>query len=556
MIVEWLLRLLGLTPRRERALARAAARGELLAQSRPEAERRAELARAMAAREGEPHVLLGTLDDGAPYRLPLADFEGLFSWVTGATGSGKTRLALAWLDQILRAMATGAPVSLLILDLKGELSDLILTLLGAETVRRPASGHLLEHLLTMRFFRGDAYLPPWNLLSPMPGLSAATQAHALAEALEHALGMGLGTRQEYAFAMVLALGIERALTLPELALALADPDALAVHARRSRSQELRVYFEHRYPREAPATRDGLTTRANLLLSIDSIRAMVSARATIDWRERLLPGRVSVLDFGGAPFGADGARRAVSSLALQLVLAGVFSPGTREGFCFIACDEVQDAITPATLRNLERILSTARSFQTGMLVVHQALTQLPSPFLQLLSTNVRVRAIGRAGGEDARLSREWAPRSVALRRPVTRVGERSEVLSHAEEERLFVAELGRLPRRRFLLADRTTPWGAQWITAPRIDIPTLSDLPSALRDRLERGAFGQPREALQLPAQVEEPASEPASDAAPEATPEPLPARRPRARRKGPKPEGDMPDLIEAAEDWGRGRRVH
>lgn len=561
MIIEWLLKLLGLSRTRERALARAAIRGELAAQTRPAMEQRAAFAQAMTAQATEPHVVLGTLDDGTPYRLPLEEFDGLFSWATGATGSGKTRLALTWIDQILRAIARGAPISLLLLDLKGELSDLTLSLVGAEVVRNAASGRLLDHLLTMRFFRGDAYLPPWNLLAPMPGLSVQTQAHALAEALEHALGMGLGTRQEYAFAMVLALGVERGLTLPEVSAALAEPDALAAHAKGSRNPELRVYFEHRYPREAQATRDGLTTRANLLLAIDSIRDMVSARTTIDWRERLKPGRVSVLDFGGAPFGADGARRAVSSLALQLVLAGVFAPGLREGFTFIVCDEVQDAITPATLHNLERIVTTARSFKTGMLVIHQALTQLPSAFLHLLSTNVRLRAIGRAGDADARLSREWAPRSVATRRPVARVGERPEVLSHAEEERLFVAQLGQLPRQRFLLSDRTAPWGPQWITAPRIDITALEDLPTGLRDRLERGAFGEarrglPTHAAEAPAVNDSQEHSSGGESSRDGVGEHAPTRRGRTRRKVAVTAAEMPDLIEAAKDWGRDRGVH
>lgn len=550
MVPRCLLRLFGLTPSRERSLARAAVERELTERHRPEAERAIALRTSMGARQLGPHVTLGQLDDGSPYALPLEDFDGLFGWVSGATGSGKTRLALAWLDQLLRLMAGGEAISIVVLDLKGELTELVLALTARILDEVPSAEPLLQHLLTIRFFRGE-FLPGWNLLAPMPGLSPATQARAIAEALEHALGMGLGSRQENVLGMVLSVGIELGLTIPELRAALWTPETLQAQAARSRSPEVRLYFRHRFARESPATVDGLATRLDILLSHESVRAMVSARSALDWRERLGAGRLSVLDLGGAPFGADGPRRAMASLSLQFVLSGVFDPGRRrDAFTLLVCDEVQEAVTPATLRNLDRIVSTARSFRTGLVSIHQSLSQLPAPFLHLLSTNVRVRAIGRSGVDDAALSREWLPVSGNVPRGPARIGERPEVLSRTDEERLHIAELGRLPRRRFLLADRVAPWGAQWITAPEIDVTEWMALPSALRARLERGAYGLGREELLGQSRLPDEGDDAAS-----AVPSSARAPRKGRGRRAPEAPAEMPDLIEAAESWGRGRRV-
>lgn len=557
MIARWLLSLLGLSRRRERTLARAAIRGELIERDRPEAERMLAVRRTMTERAGEPHVVLGQLDDGTPYVLPLSEFDGLFGWVSGATGSGKTRLVLAWIDQILTEMARGAAVSLIVVDLKGELTELVLSLLAERITQGREVGRLLANLLTVRFFAEGAHLPEWNLLAPMPGMSIATHARAIAEALEHALGMSLGSRQENVFGMVLAYAIERGLTIAELRAALEDPETLAAAGARSKNPEVRAYFEHRFVRESPATRDGLTSRLDLLLSLDSIRAMVSARGTIDWRTRFAPGCLSILDLGGAPFGGDSPRRAIASLALQFVLAGIFDPmRVRNGFTLLVCDEIQEAVTPATLRNLDRIVTTARSFGVSMVSIHQSLTQLPPAFLQLLSTNVRLRAIGRSGADDAWLSREWLPiTGTVVRSQGARPGERTEFFSRTEEERLRVEELGRAPRQRFLLADRVAPWGTRAVTAPSIAPPRWQDLPAELRARLERGAYGRPREELLAestpPAEIDAEPAEPTAPATPSTT-STRSKRRSSPRKTVAEP---MPDLIEAAEHFGRGRRV-
>jgi hypothetical protein len=554
VIPRWLLSLLGLSRWREQTRARAAIRGEIALRHRPEEEHVLAVRRTMTERAREPHVVLGQLDDSTPYVLPLSEFDGLFGWVSGATGSGKTRLALAWIDQILHEMARGAAVSVIVIDLKGELTELVLSLLAERVIQRREVGRLLTNLLTVRFFAEGAALPPWNLLAPMPGMSVATHARAIAEALEHALGMSLGSRQENVFGMVLAYAIERGLTIAELRAALEAPEELAADGARSKSPEVRTYFEHRFARETPATRDGLTSRLDLLLSLDSIRAMVSARDTIDWRTRLAPGCLSILDLGGAPFGGDSPRRAIASLALQFVLSGIFDPGrTRDGFTLLVCDEIQEAVTPATLRNLDRIVTTARSFRAGLLSIHQSLTQLPPAFLQLLSTNVRLRAIGRSGADDAWLSREWLPiTGTVVRSQGARPGERTEFISRTDEERLRVEELGRAPRQRFLLADRVAPWGTRSVTAPSITPPVWKELPAELRARLERGAYGRPREELLAestpPVEID---AEPAEPTAPRAT-STRSRRRSSSRKNSAEP---MPDLIVAAERFGRGRRV-
>jgi hypothetical protein len=103
------MRLVGWSPDREVALASAASaksRRQILAPRDADEER---FDAAMAGRAREPHVVIGCVVGRAgkkSYLFPEADFNGLFGWLTGGTGSGKSRTAGALLDALAAPLLT------------------------------------------------------------------------------------------------------------------------------------------------------------------------------------------------------------------------------------------------------------------------------------------------------------------------------------------------------------------------------------------------------------------------------------------------------------------
>lgn len=114
-------------------------------------------------------------------------------------------------------------------------------------------------------------------------------------------------------------------------------------------------------------------------------------------------------------------------------------------------------------------------------------------------------------------------------------ERLEFLSAAEEERVRVAELGRLPRQHFLVADRREPFQPRVMVAPSFAPPAWRAIDPTLRTAVLRGRAGVPREVLTERVRLleerllldAEPASDDVVDDAPEGAVT-VPRRRPRA----------------------------
>src|SRR5687767_11103014 len=117
------LRLLGLRPARERALARRShAEDERLLRAHVDQDDE----RFACAMETEPSgasVTFGTTET-VPYTLAADDVLRSFGWLTAATGAGKSFLVCGLIDQIVGALLAreNARAAVVLLDLKGETS--------------------------------------------------------------------------------------------------------------------------------------------------------------------------------------------------------------------------------------------------------------------------------------------------------------------------------------------------------------------------------------------------------------------------------------------------
>lgn len=509
----------------------------------------------MRRRERAPHVTLGSCPPGVPFRVRLADLDGAHSWCTAGTGGGKTRMTASFLASVLARLVAGEPVAIVVVGLQGDLCDLVLRSLGALLQSAPADrrDRVLSRLTVARFFRGD-HLPAWNILARSPHAPLLVQAGTLAEIIENALGAALGSRQETALTMLLALAIEAELSVNVLRLLLHEPEALGVLARRSSEPLVASYIRSRFARESSATLDGIASRLDRLLSLDDgLRGSLVGPETIDFARGLEPSSISVFDFAGTPLGAEGARRALSALTLQSLVTAALSSARRiAGPTLVVIDEAQLAFTPATVRTLETAVTTIRQFRVGLHFVNQSLVQIPRDFIQLLSTNVQWRFLGRSGETDASLSQEFLPRTGRIpkpRAPFAPQGDRPEFLSRSEETAFRIAECGALPRRTFFVTERSAPFGVRRMEAPAFDPPSWSAFPKELREVLERGATGVPRgELIDRAKKIESEAftrfvNGPEEGNADEAEPQPR-----RRSRKGALPR--TLDAVTRAAGWG------
>lgn len=449
----------------------------------------------MAAHERVPHVVLGTTEDGTPYRIPLTDLTSVPSWSTAGTGSGKSRFVGAFMAQIIRALVEGAPVAQVLKDGKGETADFLLRTVAAAVMRMTPARRaaFLSRLYVFRFF-GDRFLPSCPLLAPIPGLSADVQAGAIADVLVSVVGDStLGSRQRAALAAVIALAIEFQIPLAALPWLLSQPGDVVALAARSSVPSVRLSLS-RFEREPQGSVDGIVARLDTLLRVPSLKAALSGERAFDFAACSEPGSVSVFDYSGADLGASGSVHAIGSLGLSAYGNSAFDPRrVVQGTTSIVIDELQAFATSIAYKQVERLLTLGRSQGVGgVTLVHQGATQLPTELQSILNTNVALRVLGRSAERDVRAASEWLPR--ARRTPGQ--GRAPGTMSEAEQERLWTDRIGHLPTRHFLVADRRTDFAPRIVQALHFDPPPWSAIPPEIADAVLRGAAGVPRADLE------------------------------------------------------------
>lgn len=547
---DWFLRAAGHSDHRARLLAEASrAREQRAVIEALEADEVA-FEKSMAQVARKPHVTLGATQRGVSYRISVEDLVSLPSWVTAATGAGKSRFCGSFMEQLIARIAAGEPLSLVEIDGKGEGADMTLRSVTrqAERLRGSERDRFLQRVRVLRFF-DDRFLPTWNILAPQPGVAAPAQADAVADVLSEVVADAtVGPRQRATLAGVLSLGVEFGVPFAALPWLLSAPQQVAALAAQSRFASVRLQLS-RFEREPQGSIDGLLARISTILRIPSLKAVFSARDPLSFTASFEPGTITVIDFGGAPFGALSAVRAVGSLAVAGLANAAFDPRrVVRSRCLLVVDEPQVFATGVALEHFQRIMSLGRSFGAGgLMLVHQGPTQLAPTFLDLLSTNVTLRVIGRSSEADASAASEWLPITHAVSRPRApgaRRGGESRFLSDGEERRHRIGEIGHLPARHFLVADRRVATQPRIVQAQFYEPPRWDQLDPTIAERIRRGAIGVPRAELEARVvEIEEQASrmhEEANAGAPEQG-----RRRGRSRKtpnvvNGEPTEGEVP----------------
>lgn len=449
-----------------------------------------------------PHVVLGHTLSGVPYRIPLTDLVSLPGWITAGTGSGKSRFVGAIMLELIRHIVSGEPIAVVAIDGKGETVNHLRRSVSQVAASLPPERRerLLSHVQTFHFF-GSKYLPSWPLLARNADVSILTQADVIAEVLtENAADASIGPRQRLMLSRLLAVAIEFEIPLPALPWLMSNPTEVASLAARSSLPVVRLDLS-RFDREPQGSIDGLVARLGVLLGVPSLKASLSGTMPLDFGNAFKPGSITNIDFGGADMGARAAVRAMGSLAISALANAAFDPRRRvECKTMVIIDEPQAFLTNVSMNQLERLVTLGRSQGAGaVFFVHQGATQLPMELQTVLNTNIPMRIVGRSSERDAEAASEWLPRTGQVDRPRlpgTRKAGEGKYLSEAQELRYRVNEIGHLPQRHFLVADRRVDFQPRIVVSEPYDPPPEAALHPGVLAAVERGSCGVPRADLE------------------------------------------------------------
>jgi len=444
---------------------------------------------AMVCRPNDRRILLGRARDlsGEPFwcGLPFEDFLGKHSWITGATGSGKSYFTLACLLQVLQA----GRFPVLVVDLKSELSELLTELVVPALIRTRGGERLLNRLRIIRPFGRD--LPMLRVTEAEPGVPRAIQAFNLASALEDALADDLGSRMTRVFLRLCALAIELGYPLTAIQRWLESPEAFARDARRSTDPVAREYARSGFVRESRPAVDALLARLDTFLFLDEVKLALSAPQCVNFGEVLESG-LTIVDLGSPPAGAERAQRFWAGILTGRITRAILSRPITDQTpqTWVIFEEVQEALGSGQAAQFARLLALARHKRCGVTLINQQPAQLASvdsTLVKVLRTNAGVECAFRANIEDAKTLVHALP--VPPRQ------------KNVAETRLgFLTELTQMPDRDYLLWLKQAPFRAQHVRSPRLGVPGLREsanqLGGEVREAIRRGVVSMDRAALE------------------------------------------------------------
>lgn len=440
-------------------------------------------------------LLLGRARDlaGEPFwcGLPIARFLSSHSWITGATGSGKSFFTLACLLQVLRDGRT--PV--LVFDFKSELTQLLVELIIPALLAQRGGEQLLNRLRIIQPFARD--LPMLRVTEAEPGVPRAIQAFNLASALEDALADDLGSRMTRVFLRLCALAIELNYPLTVIQRWLEWPETFARDANRSADPVVREYARSGFTRESRPAVDALLARLDTFLFLDEVKLALSAPRCVNFAEALESG-LTIVDLGSPPAGAERAQRFWAGILTGRITRAILSrPVTdRSPRAWVIFEEVQEGLGGGQAEQFARLLALARHKLTAVTLINQQPAQLAavdSTLVKVLRTNAGMECVFRANIEDAKTLVHALPTPPRQH--------------NAGEARLeLVTELTQMPDREYLLWLKQAPFRAQHVRSPRLDVAGLRAAAARLEPdalaAIRRGVVSMDRAALEAHAAAE------------------------------------------------------
>jgi Helicase HerA, central domain len=288
----------------------------------------------------------------------------------GRTGTGKSSLIRWFCEQDIRAGR-----GFFAFDIHGELTPILLTLIGAEEERLHAD--LSDKVIVLD--PADAeYSVGLNPLDVPSGEDSFLRITQFGEVLEHRWGLqAFGARTAELLRNALLVLAENNFTLIEL-----DP-LLTVRAFRRTSMthvtnaEIRHYFERRYdtvsePMQA-VLREPILNKTSAFTADPRFRFIVGQqRSSFSFAQAMDEGKWIIANLAKGRLGSEAIT--LGALLLTTVKHAAFGRSKREVFTIYA-DEMQNLVGYGT--DLETMLGEVRKFGLSVCTANQYLEQLPT-----------------------------------------------------------------------------------------------------------------------------------------------------------------------------------
>jgi hypothetical protein len=474
----------------------------------------------LARQPGTIQIGTSALDPSLAISLNLPDLLGAgHGLVLGRTGTGKTRLVLGIIRELLRLFfLSPSAARVFVTDFKGDLATLILGLVAeiADQLPPRQTNRLLDALVVIDPFSGEG-LVPLNVLAREPGSTVApeVQAYEVASMFERMTKAPTGVVQDQLLFNLLLMGVcDGHLGLPDLVPLVTDSTARAAVAARSPNADVRRFFAESRPIPISSAA-GLQARFSRLLRLPATSLMLGARGCIDFRS-LLREKIVVANLGSPPLGCEDIARWWGGLVTLKTTRAIFERTPEEAArpVLMAVDEWQEGLAAGdeTAENYERVLAMARSRGVALMLISQSLSgaaKISSSLPKVVATNTSHQALFSAAGEDAKAMAHMLPvtgrhpRAPALpweERP------KSPYLTAPEELAKLVDGVTHLPDRVFHFWQRRAPYKAQLVRALDVDVNVPAFLPAEIARRLRVGSAAIPMKELErLPPPLPPPA---------------------------------------------------
>jgi len=404
--------------------------------------------------ETEQKVVLGTTPWGLPIAPPAIELLRAHGIITGASGAGKTILAVAIITTFLALWVLGK-VGFTVLDAKSDLYmgvifELEKLLQRLERSDPKKAAKLRGRICILNLGSSDP-IGSYNILTLPAGADLETFAANRADLLMDLLPGSTDKLSLTGFALLQTL----VLLLIELGLPITygldvlDDEALRARLlARATNDRVKTYFHRQFPKLPKSTIAALSRRLGALFGSHSVRLALAGTTAPDFQRLQDEGYLVLVSCGGLD-----TSRSIRQLLQALIHSDNSQAIFRRKNVALPHLEIYDEaqtffFSQAQRDSMSDLLCMSRSFGTHFLLLTQNLSTAvgDSKLLRILHTNTRWALTLRSDPSDCTFLKGALPVSGRLKRDKTNPFEETTFHSVSDERAMALESLASLPDR--------------------------------------------------------------------------------------------------------------
>jgi hypothetical protein len=418
-------------------------------------------------------VILGRTLQGQDIKLPVNKVAS-HGLVLGASGAGKSYLALSLISQLLELSSSEAP-SFAILDAKGELFEKAISYLYAHLYRlKPMARASFKKRIVIIDFSSSEFITPYNILARREYLADELMvANRIDTISEQFSGLSeMSVRMKMILKYFLLLMAEFDLPLPFFERLCSDPVLLNALVERSANLQIKDYFCNRFDDESKITLLALRQRIDALLISEGVRLSLSASTAPDFTALQDSGAILLINTAGRTI-TRGISELLQGLLLSDIKQSVFRRSNPNQQFLWLLDEAQNLYKSSVNReHMVDILTMSRSFGSFFVLLTQSLTSAvrDADILNSILANVRWIVMLRSTLRDAELISSGIAITGALHKPKHNPFEVAKPMTESEELKARLKEITKFPDRVAYCWLKAWIGAAVKITTPHVPLP--------------------------------------------------------------------------------------